>query len=109
MLPSIAGFNSSTFTANTAGTQLCYVSAAAASAAAGKPGQGLLAGVVANDTGALVVTVYDGTSTAGPKLFDITLPAGGGLFPIPLYIQGLTGLFLVISAATAAKVTVLWR
>ena len=100
--------NYSYFNANNAGAQICVVGAATASLAGAAAGEGVLHSISLSDTGALSVTIYDGTSTSGPVAFKNVFGAGGGSVTFTLDIQLKFGIFIVISGATAANVNLSW-
>ena len=111
-MPSLAGgnfFNSSVFTATTAGTQIAYVGAAAATAVPGTSAEGKLHTItVGGDSTAETITVYDGTSTSGTVKFKGITTTSGQPTTWILDIQFNVGLFIVISGGTTVAVTDTW-
>jgi hypothetical protein len=83
------------FAANTAGTQI-------------KSSAGTLLGVTVNaaGTGAAVLTLYDGTSTAGPIIGAFSTLAVIALDLQP--VSFVTGLFAVVAGTTSGNVTVVY-
>jgi len=81
------------FTANTAGTQI-------------KLGQGTFFAVYVNVAGTVAssITLYDGTSTAGPVIGVFSTLATIQLRPNPVTFK--TGLFAVIVGTTSGNITV---
>jgi hypothetical protein len=96
-----SGLESTVFTANAAGTQLGLCGGDAATAAAVPKIAGVLHTItISADTTANVITVYDGTSTAGDVVFKVTTSTT----PVPqtfiIDAQADIGLFIVISGVT---------
>jgi hypothetical protein len=83
------------FAANTAGTQI-------------KTGMGTLLGVTVNTagTGAAILTLYDGTSTAGPVIGAFSTLAVIALDLQP--VKFVTGLFAVVAGTTSGNITVVY-
>jgi hypothetical protein len=93
--------DSTVFTANTAGTQLGVVGAQAASNAAAPNISGVLHTItVSADNTANVITVYDGTSTAGEVIAKVTCATTVVPQTFTFDVQALVGLFIVISGVT---------
>lgn len=70
-----------------------------------KSGVGVLHSVNIGDAGSgMVVTIYDGTSTAG-QVIGVLKTAGAFIYDV----QFTTGLYIVISAATMGDVTVVYK
>jgi hypothetical protein len=83
------------FAANTAGTQI-------------KTGPGTFLGLNVNTvgTGAASITLYDGTSTAGPIIGIFSTLAVSMLNSNP--ITFVTGLFAVVAGTTSGNITVIY-
>lgn len=100
------GYHSTVFTGNTTGTLLGATGAATSLAT--RKLQGLFHEVtIGVDTSATTITVYDATSATGTPIWEVTTGAAPTA-PVTLRadIQAMTGLYIVISGATAPTITV---
>ncbi len=95
MSVSIPVYNFTNIAAQTAGVTL-------------RTGRGVLHAIAFNKPIATsVLTIYDGTSTAGTKIGTVTIPASPQLFTLEYDVAFVTGLFIVMATADM-DVTVSW-
>jgi hypothetical protein len=101
---------STVITANTAGQQLCLTAANQPAAPVVPTCSGWLHSIVLSaDTTAQTISIFDGTSTGGTLRAKVVTPTAVTPVTLTFDVQYFIGMFLVLSGATTANITVVWE
>ncbi|MBA0088960.1 MAG: hypothetical protein HRJ53_28560 [Acidobacteria bacterium Pan2503] len=100
---------STVVTANTAGQQLCLTPANNPTGASPSCSGWLHSVTFSADTTANTLSFFDGTSTGGTLRAKIVTPTATVPVTLTFDIQFFVGMFISLSGATTANITIVWE